>query len=167
MAKAKNAVKTIAAAILVFVLMASWVLISGCGKKPASENSQSQPAAGAGQTSSATPGGISQAGLDFGAAYRSCESNLKNVSTALEMYATDNQGHYPASLSQIVPAYLRSIPACPAAGKDTYSSSYTSSQNPDAYTFYCSGDNHKEVNAGENYPQYSSSQGLIQKQGGK
>ncbi|MCL5773285.1 MAG: hypothetical protein M1536_02760 [Firmicutes bacterium] len=92
-----------------------------------------------------------------------CESNLWNMGTALEMYATDNNGHYPISLSQLTPDYLRSIPTCPAAGKDTYSISYTSSQNPDAFTFYCSGNNHQEVDAGENYPIYTSAGGLLSK----
>lgn len=90
-----------------------------------------------------------------------CESNLKNIGTALEMYSTDNMGRYPTSLKQLTPDYLRSIPTCPAAGNDTYSSSYTSSKNPDAYTFCCSGKNHTNEGAGENYPQYNSMQGLI------
>lgn len=170
MVKTKKGVEATAVVILVFVLITSWVLIAGCGKKPASETSQSQPAASASpveQTSSATPGGISQAGLDFGAAFQSCGSNLKNMATACEMYSTDNEGHYPTSLSQLVPGYMKTIPTCPAAGKDTYSSSYSSASNPDMFTLYCSGNNHKEVNAGENYPQYNSAQGLIPKQGGK
>lgn len=93
-----------------------------------------------------------------------CQSNLKNIATALEMYSTDNAGRYPTSLKQLAPDYLRSIPTCPAAGKDTYSSSYTSSQNPDAFTVYCSGNNHKDVDAGENYPMYNSDRGLTPKQ---
>ncbi|MCL5773286.1 MAG: hypothetical protein M1536_02765 [Firmicutes bacterium] len=95
------------------------------------------------------------------AQFVACESNMKNIGTALEMYATDNFGRYPTSLSQLTPNYLKSIPTCPEAARDTYSSSYRSSVNPDAYTFCCSGSNHTREGVGENYPQYNSVQGLI------
>ena len=92
--------------------------------------------------------------------FTQCQSNMKNIGTALEMYATDNSGHYPDSLSKLSPDYLRHIPTCASAGKDTYSPSYQSSVEPDAYTFYCSGHHHKAVGVGPNYPQYNSTTGL-------
>lgn len=92
-----------------------------------------------------------------------CKSNLKNIGTALELYSTDNKGHYPRSLKQICPLYLKTLPTCPAAGKDTYSSSYKVIVNPDAYTVFCSGHNHKNEGVPQNYPQYSSIQGLMEK----
>ena len=67
-----------------------------------------------------------------------CSSNSKNVGTALEMYSTDNKGHYPKKLSDITPDYLRVIPTCPLSGDDTFSASYHSQMEPDAYSFYCS-----------------------------
>lgn len=91
-----------------------------------------------------------------------CESNLKNVGTALEMYATDAQGVYPPTLALVTPNYLKFIPTCPAAKRDTYSEGYTSHMHPDAYTVVCAGDNHKGLSA-PNYPQYSSAAGLIDK----
>jgi len=90
-----------------------------------------------------------------------CKSNLKNIGTALEMYSTDNSGHYPTALGQLTPNYLKIIPTCASAGSDTYSAKFTSSSNPDAYTVECSGTNHTAASMNANYPQYTSTQGLI------
>ncbi|CAN0391541.1 unnamed protein product, partial [Phaeothamnion confervicola] len=50
-----------------------------------------------------------------------CKSNLKNLATSLEMYSTDNAGHYPrSSLNLLTPNYLKVIPQCPTAQRDTY-----------------------------------------------
>ena len=94
-----------------------------------------------------------------------CKSNLKNIGTALEMYATDNAGRYPPSLDYLTisgegGAYLRCIPVCPACEKDTYSSSYLHGNNPDCYFVYCSGHNHKAVNLEANAPAFDSATGL-------
>lgn len=89
-----------------------------------------------------------------------CMSNQKNLGTALEMYSTDNEGHYPVSLTKLTPEYLRIIPTCPSVGHETYVDSYQSSQNPDAYSFYCKGHNHAAVGIPENYPSYNSTEGL-------
>ena len=95
--------------------------------------------------------------------YAGCYSICKNIGTALEMYSTDNSGHYPKSLKQLVPKYLLSIPPCPAAGKETYSSSYTSATYPDSYTFYCKGHYHSGVGVGQDKPDYSSTSGMTAK----
>jgi hypothetical protein len=99
--------------------------------------------------------------------YTQCQSNLKNIGTALEMFSTDNEGRYPSSLKELAPNYLKQIPTCASAGKDTYSNSYSMSFDPDNYTFFCSGANHlrTEHNVPPNYPQYNSREGLIR--GGK
>ncbi len=93
-----------------------------------------------------------------------CKSNLRNIATALEMYTTDNAGRYPTSLSVLARDgwYLKSIPTCPAAGCDTYSASYRSATDPDAYTLFCQGANHANVGYPADYPQYDSNQGLIE-----
>lgn len=88
-----------------------------------------------------------------------CRSNLKNVGTALAMYADDFGGRYPARLSQLVPNYLRTIPTCPSAGEDTYSAAFAST--PAAYTVVCAGRNHRAVDLPANYPQYTSESGLV------
>jgi len=90
-----------------------------------------------------------------------CKSNEKNIATALEMYASDNAGRYPTDLKPLMSGnYLKLIPTCPAAGRDTYSESYQVQAAPDTFSFYCSGKNHGElVPAG--YPQYNAEMGLI------
>jgi hypothetical protein len=97
--------------------------------------------------------------------FTACKSNLKNIATALEMYSTDARGRYPTSLSALTvdQRYLRTLPTCPAAGRDTYSATYRSRSSPDRYTVLCTGENHKSVGVGENYPQYNSVAGLIEK----
>lgn len=90
-----------------------------------------------------------------------CKSNLKNIGTALEMYSTDNSGHYPTQLSKLTPDYLKTIPTCPSAGHDTYSASYESHLLPDGYTVMCQGANHEKAGLGPNFPQYTSERGLL------
>lgn len=99
--------------------------------------------------------------------FTACKSNLKNIATALEMWSTDNSGRYPTSLSQLTEGqrYLRTLPTCPAAGRDTYSEYYRSASNPDRYTVICAGNNHNAVDAGRDFPQYNSVAGLIEKEG--
>ena len=41
-----------------------------------------------------------------------CSSNLKNLATAIEGYASQHHGEIPSQLSQIVPAYLSHAPQC-------------------------------------------------------
>jgi len=98
----------------------------------------------------------------------SCESNEKNIGTALEMYSTDNSGRYPgknfgggAGASSLLPNYLKVIPSCPSAGKDTYTGDFTSVSNPDGYTFFCNTGNHTGAGVTGNFPQYLSVQGLV------
>ena len=96
-----------------------------------------------------------------------CKSNLKNIGTALEMYATDNQGRYPSPLGKLTSGsmggYLKQIPTCPAASSDTYTASYKSTTNPDIFTVYCNGTNHSAVELPANYPAFDSVSGLIEK----
>ena len=92
-----------------------------------------------------------------------CKANERSLGIALEMYAMDHDGHFPDSLSKLVPEYIKAIPTCAAAGKDTYSDSYRVSKNFQAYTFYCKGHYHKDAGIPENYPAYDSRNGLILK----
>lgn len=92
-----------------------------------------------------------------------CKSNLKNIGTACEMYATDNSGRYETTSTQLTPNYLKIIPTCASIGTDTYTAGFTSASNPDAYTVVCSGSNHGGVNDSANNPQYTSTQGLLEK----
>jgi len=55
-----------------------------------------------------------------------CKSNLRNISMAMEMYASDYSGHHSPSLTStpqqwndcayLVPAYLKAAPQCPLYG---------------------------------------------------
>lgn len=99
-----------------------------------------------------------------------CKSNCKNIATALEMYASDNGGRYPASNNLAAKltagSYLKSIPTCPAAGSNTYTATYTATQTPDNFSFYCAGNNHGKAYTGfgsqsNNYPQYNAEIGLV------
>lgn len=90
-----------------------------------------------------------------------CKSNLKNIGTALEMYSTDNAGRFPTGLGPLVPNYLRVMPTCPSAGRDTYSRSYEAASNPDAYTVCCEGPHHAGAGLPPDYPKYTSTQGLL------
>lgn len=95
-----------------------------------------------------------------------CKSNCKNIATALEMYASDNGGHYPASLRELIPGnYLKELPTCPTAARMTYRD-YQSVQTPDSFSFTCVGNNHARSYTGfstssTNFPQYSAESGLL------
>ena len=93
-----------------------------------------------------------------------CKFNCKNLGTALEIYATDNHGHYPKSLERLVSSkILKEIPRCAAAGQDTYSGTYRVSQDPDRFHFYCAGTQHESASRGAfNFPQYDSQKGLLE-----
>lgn len=93
-----------------------------------------------------------------------CKSNLKNLATGLEMYATDNKGLYPSDLGKLTPNYLKFICLCPAAQRDTYSASYQVAPDPAAFTLYCQGANHKKASeTPPDFPQYNSYEGLIER----
>lgn len=96
-----------------------------------------------------------------------CKSNLKNIGTAFEMYSTDWGGRYPATLEQLTPRYLKTIPECAAAGEVTYRSTrsvaYNSPGFQDYYFIYCHGDHHEYMGLPENYPQYDGIVGLMER----
>lgn len=95
-----------------------------------------------------------------------CKSNLKNIATALEMYASDHNGIYPTAMTVLTTEnYMKRIPTCPSASGQTYTGAYTVSSNPDGFTFFCSGTNHQKAylqfnNVGANFPQYLGDTGM-------
>ncbi|MCW5872921.1 MAG: hypothetical protein KIS61_37085, partial [Candidatus Eremiobacteraeota bacterium] len=84
-----------------------------------------------------------------------CTQNLKGIATGLEMYASDHSGRYPASLQELVPKYLQSIPACPAARRDTYSASWRVAGGEGFY-MCCAGNNHADFGLKANEPTCSA-----------
>lgn len=94
--------------------------------------------------------------------FTACESNLKNIGAALEMYAGANDRNYPPSLTVLTPGYLQTIPTCSSSGTNRgYIDSYRVSKDFKAYTFYCPGDSHSAIGNSINFPQYNSREGLI------
>lgn len=96
-----------------------------------------------------------------------CKSNLKNLATALEMYATDNNGFYPKDWKAMTAGnYLKALPTCPEAKMMTYLDYQAINQGKlHAFSFSCVGDNHHERYAAFrgssiNYPRYNSDKGL-------
>lgn len=96
-----------------------------------------------------------------------CKSNLKNLATALEMYASDYGGAYPPRLELLTQgnSYLKTIPTCPAAGRMTYEYRVIPGKTRN-FEMYCSGDHHRQAYVGfegdsTNYPQYNGEQGLL------
>ena len=77
------------------------------------------------------------------------------------MYSSDNAGNYPGSLSVLTPRYLKLLPTCPAAQKDSYSESYCVSASPDNFSMCCQGHHHKRSRTKADNPAYEGSTGLI------
>ncbi|MBQ7567444.1 type II secretion system protein [bacterium] len=95
-----------------------------------------------------------------------CESNLKNISTAIEMYLvrhktlpsdnmeflTEDAGGGPC---------LKSLPKCPSTGTVTYTLTIDT-DNPTMYTVSCGGTNHSGCDIPTDYPCYVAGKGLIE-----
>ena len=116
-----------------------------------------------------------------------CQTNLRNIACAVEMYSTDWSGRYPANLALLTPDYLRAIPTCPATrptllmpavvggcrgvgpgsdvrlceipvGPGFNSYYYRATAEPDLYTLCCAGHHHPELE--KNFPRYTANEGL-------
>lgn len=107
--------------------------------------------------------------------WSACKSNEKNIATGLEMYASDNAGYYPGDLSKLTSGnYLKTIPTCYAANRDTYSGTYKFTaakrdakgmvvEGKDTFSFFCQGENHKGAEVPADLPAYDSDSGLKEK----
>ena len=113
----------------------------------------------------------------------SCLSNVKQVYLALMMYETDHHGAFhdsngpgafyagktslkepgsgrdvtPGSLDPLVASgYLKSIPTCPSAHRDTYSPGFVYCLGcPGTYTVSCSGNWHARAGIASDFPRYT------------
>ncbi|MFP4497386.1 MAG: hypothetical protein ACLFQV_04175 [Vulcanimicrobiota bacterium] len=92
-----------------------------------------------------------------------CKTNLINIGTAVEMYHA-RYNKYPQELKEISPDFITSIPSCPVAKTNTYSSGYIYRNNPQdeesAFTVYCNGHYHQKARIPAGYPQFSSKNGI-------
>lgn len=86
------------------------------------------------------------------------QSGLCRVATALAVYRVD-VGAYPTTLADLVPRYIKVIPNCPSARRDTYSVSYHA--RGDEFTLHCSGSHHTPEGLRPGHPAYSSRVGLV------
>ncbi|MEW6279902.1 MAG: hypothetical protein AB1758_14835 [Candidatus Eremiobacterota bacterium] len=91
-----------------------------------------------------------------------CVSSLKNLDTALMMYASDYPGAYPTSLSRLTPEYVKEIPRCPTGGSYAAVTTGPNGDAPDFYTLWCTGD-HQPQGLPPGFPQFTSQEGLIEK----
>jgi hypothetical protein len=85
----------------------------------------------------------------------SCDYNLSHLAGALESYRADHTT-YPKALSQLVPDYIDHLPNCPNAGKESYSTGYSTSPYGYKYVLKC---NHKHPNYEP--PVYQSEKAVI------
>ena len=82
-----------------------------------------------------------------------CRSNTREISSALEMYASDFHGRYPPDLATLLRSgHLEAIPTCPTTGFDNYSATYHVSAAPDGFSFGCAGRHHGEPSRAKTYP---------------
>lgn len=107
-----------------------------------------------------------------GGLYTECQSNCKNIDTALLLYANDNNRCYPPRMEMLTPDYLKTIPTCRGyeakielirRKRPSYCDTYTVSDDFRAYSFYCGSNDHHIVGVSENFPQYNSESGLTAK----
>ncbi len=86
-----------------------------------------------------------------------CVQNVHNVGSALEIYATYNQGRYPDTLEVLRdtnPPYMQSLPLCPS---DSSTYGYQAGQENRLYTVHCRGIHYRQLdNVQEGYPQFYS-----------
>lgn len=112
-----------------------------------------------------------------------CKSQLKNLATALEMYAVDNQKAYPVNLDALIAGhYLKLVPTCPSGDNRIWvhanhqiellpwkgpSKGYTYSvaSRSASFSLICQGDHtvcYKGFSGDPGgYPQYDSEDGLL------
>ncbi len=97
-----------------------------------------------------------------------CKANFKNIGCALEIYAVDHDGYYPASLDDLTPLYLKRLPPCPAAGYSTYRLTVgrAAPLNDESYEEYylleCTGEAHESENVAPDFPKWASPRGLLE-----
>ncbi|MDQ7826340.1 MAG: hypothetical protein RDV48_26290 [Candidatus Eremiobacteraeota bacterium] len=91
-------------------------------------------------------------------------ANMKLVATACEMYASENGGLYPDREQKLVPRYLGDEPCCfTPGGRRAFT--YKAIGKNRQYALFCKGQEFSHLGVPEDYPQLSSSGGLMIKPG--
>jgi len=91
-----------------------------------------------------------------------CFNNIKRITVQLDNYRKDH-GKYPETLKELLPNYFKNLPTCPEANEDTYSEGYQVNSDGQAFTLFCRGNYHSDVNTPPNFPAYYSSEGIVRK----
>lgn len=90
-----------------------------------------------------------------------CETNLRNMASALEVYAADNDKKFPTDLTALTPACIQSVPTCPSAGSSQpYVSGFSSTVIPANYTLTCQGSYHFDLGLPADAPSFQYGSGL-------
>ena len=79
--------------------------------------------------------------------HAACVQNERNMATALELYALENEQLYPDDLDTIATGddpFMKSIPECPSAGVN-YSGTYTVDDDNRTYVVECPGFHHIQL----------------------
>lgn len=98
-----------------------------------------------------------------------CKSNLKNIATALDIFAEQNEGRYPDNLAELAPDILKTLPECSSAQYQTYRvtfgprAPFNTEKAEHYYLLECTGRNHEPFNLPADYPKYSSLEGILVK----
>jgi hypothetical protein len=93
-----------------------------------------------------------------GSQLAACNTFIQRIAAALEDYK-ETKGCYPKDLSNLCPAFIKTIPTCPVASKDTYSAGYEVSGDCLYFTLYCCGSYHRNAGIPEKFPRYTSRKG--------
>ena len=106
-------------------------------------------------------------------AYTQCQSHCRKIGEALEAFAKSNDGQYPRSLTMLTPDYLATIPTCEGykakielirRKRPSYCDTYTVSDDLRVFTLYCGSRDHDICGTPDNFPQYTSTDGLRPRQ---
>ena len=88
-----------------------------------------------------------------------CKQSLRNVATALESYASDHNGLYPESLTELTQGpspYLAKMPFCEECGEpSSYINGYQYSNEVHTYTVVCKGSYHAVCDLQPDCPGFS------------
>lgn len=72
---------------------------------------------------------------------KSCECNVRNLKTALELYSVENNDQYPDSIIKLCPQYINKLPKCQANKYDDYL--YSVSKDNSKFSLHCANYSHK------------------------
>ncbi|MHC9541775.1 MAG: hypothetical protein AB9903_19895 [Vulcanimicrobiota bacterium] len=98
-------------------------------------------------------------------AMNGCVENVRALNSALAKYKF-SKGTYPDTISSLSPDFIKKIPVCPSAGKDTYAPGYKATHDGRECSFSCKGKNHDLIvftitlYAKQDYPNFNSARDL-------